>query len=167
MPVMPDDEPFEYLSTQAVADFLATNANPPLDGILYPSVQSLKGNLNVVLFHKAARVKSLDIPKGTEIEARLYEDNDDGVEIYPWVWERVPSEAVPPAVPPIQPEPESSLISEVLDSSEPEEYDYEGREPTLKLDISDLQVHEVKGIEFQTEPHSVHRHRAEKGKTAF
>ena len=60
-----------------------------------------------------------------------------------------------------------SLISEVLDSSEPEEYDYEGREPTLKLDISDLQVHEVKGIEFQTEPHSVHRHRAEKGKTAF
>ena len=29
MPVMPDDERFEYLATQAVADFLATNANPP------------------------------------------------------------------------------------------------------------------------------------------
>ena len=39
LPVMPNDEPFGYLATQAIADFLATEANPPLDGILYPSVQ--------------------------------------------------------------------------------------------------------------------------------
>jgi len=53
---MPDDEPFEYLATQAIADFLATEANPALDGIIYPSVRGSDGKLNVVLFHKAARV---------------------------------------------------------------------------------------------------------------
>jgi len=30
MPVMPDDEPFEYLATQAVADFLSSSTNPLL-----------------------------------------------------------------------------------------------------------------------------------------
>jgi hypothetical protein len=36
MPVMPDDEPFDYLATQAIADFLATDENLALDGLLYP-----------------------------------------------------------------------------------------------------------------------------------
>jgi hypothetical protein len=39
-PVLPDDEPLEYLPTQALADFLATEMNPPLDGIIYRSVQT-------------------------------------------------------------------------------------------------------------------------------
>jgi RES domain-containing protein len=34
-PVMPDDEPFEYLVTQAIADYLASEQN--LDGVIYPS----------------------------------------------------------------------------------------------------------------------------------
>jgi hypothetical protein len=38
-PVMPEDQPRDYLPTQAVADFLGTAANPPLDGMIYPSVQ--------------------------------------------------------------------------------------------------------------------------------
>jgi len=74
-PVMPDDQILDYLPTQAVADFLATEAAPPLDGIIYPSVQIgtdtpgtygiLSGRrgeyrCNVVLFQKSARVKSPD-----------------------------------------------------------------------------------------------------------
>jgi hypothetical protein len=74
-PVMPDDQALDYLTTQALADFLATEATPPLDGIIYPSVQigtdppSTYGILsgrrgayrcNVVLFQKAARVESSD-----------------------------------------------------------------------------------------------------------
>jgi hypothetical protein len=167
MPVMPDDQPYEYLATQAVADFLATNANPPLDGILYPAVQGGKGKLNVVLFHKSARVQSLDIPKDTEIVSQLYEQNDDGVEIYPWVWEQVPLTTALPEAVPIRLEPEGLLTSEPLDSPNPEDYDYEGRKPMLKLDIQDLQVHVVKGIEFDVESHSVHRHRTEARKSPF
>jgi RES domain len=78
-PVLPNDQPTEYLPTQAIADFLATAESPPLplDGIVYPSVQAgytgpfgrsnrlmfggyRKENFNVVLFHKAATVLRLD-----------------------------------------------------------------------------------------------------------
>jgi hypothetical protein len=74
-PVMPDDQVLDYIPTQAIADFFATEDSPPLDGIIYPSVQigtdasSIHGPLsgrfgayrcNVVLFQKAARVQSLD-----------------------------------------------------------------------------------------------------------
>lgn len=62
MPVMPDDEPFDYLATQAIADFLATETDPALDGLIYPSAQGSQGKLNVVLFHNAARVQELEIP---------------------------------------------------------------------------------------------------------
>ena len=55
-PVMPDEEALEYLPTQAVADFLATQQKPAIDGIVFPSVQAGGDDLNVVLFHKAARV---------------------------------------------------------------------------------------------------------------
>lgn len=38
-PVMPDDEPFDYLITQAVADYMSERDKPTLDGILYRSTQ--------------------------------------------------------------------------------------------------------------------------------
>jgi len=37
---MPNDEPFEYLATQVIADFLATRRDPELDGIIYRSAQA-------------------------------------------------------------------------------------------------------------------------------
>ena len=57
-PVMPDDEAFDYLITQAIADFLATQNEPRMDGIIFASAQSRKGR-NVVLFHSAALVAPL------------------------------------------------------------------------------------------------------------
>jgi hypothetical protein len=159
-PVMPDDEPFDYLATQAVADFLATNANPLLDGILYPSVQGSLGKQNVVLFHKAARVQPLDIPKGAEISASLYDSTEDGWEINYRVSEEVPFEkpsTIRGADDLIDMFPRSaeSLISYALE-------DHDERPPTLRLDASSLEVHQVSGIVFQTDAHSVHRHRFEK-----
>ena len=79
-PVMPDDEPFEYLATQAIADFLATESSSPIDGILFPSVQVKRNVLNIVLFHKSARVEAMDIPKGAEITARTGQFGEDGWE---------------------------------------------------------------------------------------
>lgn len=73
----------------------------------------------MVLFHKAARVQPLDIPKGTEISASLYDYTEDGPDINYW------------------------------------------------LDVSSLEVHQVSGITFQTESHSVHRHRFEKREPKF
>ncbi len=65
-PVMPNDEALAYVATQAVADFLATERNMKLDGLIFPAVQAAGGARNVVLFHKASRVKPLELPKGTE-----------------------------------------------------------------------------------------------------
>ena len=54
-PIMPDDQSSEYLVTQAIADFLATEAQTQLDGILYSSAQVSEDGLNAILFHKASR----------------------------------------------------------------------------------------------------------------
>jgi hypothetical protein len=89
---MPDDEAFQYLPTQAVADFLATQTEVQLDGIIFPSAQVAGQVMNVVLFHKAARVEMLDIPRGTEITARTGHHEEDG-----WETEYEVIEEVPPA----------------------------------------------------------------------
>lgn len=61
-PVMPDFTEDGYLITQAIADFLSTHPRLDLDGIYFRSVQSPRGKEesrahNVVLFHKASRVR--------------------------------------------------------------------------------------------------------------
>ena len=161
MPVMPDDEPFEYLATQAIADFLAADVNSALDGILYPSAQGNEGKPNVVLFHKAARVQSLDIPSGTEISASLYGHTEDGLEINYRV-----SEEVPPQTPPITVQDDDfTFFPEPINALDPEDHD--GRSPTLKLDTATLAVHHVRGVEFQTETHPVSRHRSQKRERNF
>jgi hypothetical protein len=61
-PVMPSDEPSDYLVTQAIADYLASEVK--LDGIVYPSVQVDGTNRNIVLFHHSTRVREMDLPPG-------------------------------------------------------------------------------------------------------
>jgi hypothetical protein len=85
-PIMPDDEVFEYLATQAIADFLATET--PVDGIIFPSVQAAGKAQNVVLFHKAARVEEINLPKGTDVSARLGQMYEEGWEVEYTVIER-------------------------------------------------------------------------------
>ncbi len=60
-PVFPDDEPMEYLTTQAVCDFLENQKNPSLDGIIYRSAQT-NDACNVVLFRSAAWVRHASNP---------------------------------------------------------------------------------------------------------
>ena len=158
LPVMPNDETFGYLATQAIADFLATEADPPLDGILYPSAQGSEAKLNVVLFHKASRVEALSIPEGTEISAQLtfFSEEED----YPnyEVWEEVPpvdSSSSDNA------ESDRFSIPAGLRAFSPEDT----RELTLRLDLSSLAVHHVTGVRIDTEPHKVSRHRSEKIKS--
>lgn len=62
-PVIPNDQATEYLPTQALADFLSTRDELGIDGIIFPSVQSHEGGLNVVLFSKSSSVKKLEIAK--------------------------------------------------------------------------------------------------------
>ncbi len=150
MPVMPDDEPFDYLVTQAIADYLAVDATPPLDGIIYRSVQGRKNGFNVVLFHKSALVEPIDLPSGTKVNAHLYESTEDGPEIDYTVWENVPPKPQDDGFP--------KLGHRIFPHWSP---DGDYREATLKLDLGSLSVHHVQAVSFKTEPYSVHRHRVE------
>ena len=76
-PVMPADQEFDYLATQAIADFLATENNPVLDGIVFESTQA-DGGRNVVLFHKASLVREMDLPDGAKLSATTEGVDEEG-----------------------------------------------------------------------------------------
>jgi hypothetical protein len=147
-PVMPDDEPFEYLVTQAIADFLAGGAAPAIDGIIYPSVQDGGPAQNVALFHKAARVELSDLPRGTTTTASLWCDTEDADPEF-FVRELLPG-------PQVQPE-ENKFDFAPWTSGE--EADADTREPSLLLDIASVTVELVTAANFSRTSIPVHRER--------
>lgn len=146
-PVQPDDEAFDYLATQAVADYLATEADTPVDGIIFPSVQADGGGLNVVLFYKAAGVERIVLPEGTKTSFREGYFTDEGWETEYTVHEEIP---LLPAKNTVR-EDDGGWPEETLES------DNEGYLPTLRVDPSCIYVHSIKTITFKTERHQVSR----------
>ena len=158
-PVMPDDEVFEYLPTQAIADYLATDSEIRLDGILFPSVQTADESLNVVLFYKAARLEVIDLPDRTEIEATTGQYYEEGWEREYRVSERVPAAAKEMATP----EQQTGAPNVALLLDHPgTPIDPDLRQPTLRIDVESIKVHVVRKVQFETTVHDVLRHRWEK-----
>ena len=157
-PVMPDDEAFEYLPTQVIADFLATENEPVLDGILFPSAQAAGEGLNVVLFRKASRVEAMEIPEGTEIEAKLGDWSEDGWEVSYSVREQVPPKE------PSKEKNEEGQWAGLLEfaSRAWHSHDEDIRDATLRVDLESVKVNVVRKVEFRCEEHRVWRHRGEK-----
>lgn len=155
-PVLPDDMPFDYLVTQAIADYLAGRNDPVIDGIIYPSVQSGRER-NVVLFHKSARVAELELPKGTEIRAYSAHSTEEGPEPDYRVWEEVPSEEKE------EERAERSFFDpELFLGSSFGSMEKDLREPVLRIDVDSLRVHEIGSVTFVTTEFPVNRHRTEK-----
>lgn len=154
-PVMPDDEAFDYLATQAIADFLATQNEPLLDGIVFPSAQARQGR-NVVLFHKAAKTAIMEFPKGTKIEAHTGFETEDG-----WEVDYRVSESVPPA-PPAAPEKAEEGWPNLLQHSELLLYQSDDfREDALRIDPTSIVVHQINWVAYTTTSNAVDRHRRE------
>jgi RES domain len=164
-PVMPDDEAFDYLPTQAVADFLATEKVPALDGIAFPSVQAAGDVLNVVLFHKAARVETIELPKGTKVTATMGQWTEEG-----WETEYYVFEEVPPPEPPTGMRIEDPILEyapTILLSAPGARLDPDPRQSTLRIDVDSIRMHFVRRVEYETIEHRVGRHRPEKGEPPF
>jgi hypothetical protein len=162
-PVMPDDEAFEYLPTQAIADFLATENTPVLDGIVFPSVQATVTGLNVVLFHKAARVETLEIPEKTEIRASTGRMGDEGWEVDYSVIEEIPRTEQPTKT-----ETDDQVFDPLAFARGAwRDHDADLREATLRIDPHSVKVHVVRGVAFQCETHEVRRHRWEQRAVKF
>lgn len=163
-PVMPDEEALSYLATQAVADFLATENDPALDGIIFRSVQ-VKDGRNVVLFHKAARIEELELPPGTTIDVHCFWDPDEEASSMDyWVSERVPLASKKP--PPTKGEPDPLFgdfpFGDFIHSDQATE-----RPATLRVDVHSVEVHEIDWVSFRSTKYKVSRHRTQKGKEKF
>ncbi len=163
-PVMPSDEEMEYLTTQAIADYLSTESVVPLDGILFPSVQVGEAALNAVLFHKAARCQTLDIPKGTELSATTYLMSEDGDEPDYSVTEKVP--------PPKSKEKNKTSVGFRPFDFDEIDYlyaynDFDRRQTTLTVKTETLTVHVVKAVSIATTDYPVQRNRIEKRESSF
>ncbi|MCD8739373.1 RES family NAD+ phosphorylase [Mucilaginibacter roseus] len=139
-PVMPDDEDFEYLNTQVIADYLASRTDVNYDGIIYPSVQVSGDKINVVLFHKAARVTPIHIPDGVRLQIDDTDYDEDGVYTSYQVVERIPKR--------------KKKLAESTDSMLEDK-----RLLSLAVDLNDISVHEIRSVQYEATVHSVTRSR--------
>jgi hypothetical protein len=139
-PVMPDDELVDYLQTQAIADYLASQTDITYDGIIYPSVQVADNKINVVLFHKAARVMDILLPPGTELEVTDEAYEEEGPYTSYDVTERIPAR-----------------IKKTIPVDD--EGVADSRELSLKVDLESIDVHQITAVQYDFESHRVHRSR--------
>jgi hypothetical protein len=151
---MPDDQEFDYLSTQAVADFLATENDPTLDGILFSSTQSEEGD-NIVLFHKASRVKNMDLPAGVELSANTMSCDSDGW--YPDYCVREDAPMLDGAETALAPKAWAMTFHHIRE-------DEDVRADTLDVIPSSVEVHHVKRVKVECDPHKVGRYRRQVSK---
>lgn len=159
--VMPDDEAFDYLATQAIADFLATENEPRFDGIIFRSAQSKEGS-NVVLFHKAARVEAMELPNGTEIDVHTGYGTEDG-----WETDYGVSEVVPKAEPPVPKDEMDGLTGLVPHFGLSYGADDDYRDTALRVDPASVEVHHVNSVKVYSTRFAVSRHRREKQDSKF
>lgn len=146
-PVMPGDEASEYLTTQAVADYLANVAD--LDGIIFPSVQTGGNSSNVVLFRHAACV--IEEPT-TEIGtfASLQMHDSDGVHPGYMVFKaQKPAESADNRDVAIKPEFPLLYGEPVVPPNEPD--------PALKIDLAKIRIHHVEAVRYEHSSHAVER----------
>lgn len=148
--VMPHEEASEYLPTQAVAEYLANEAH--LDGIIFPSVQTGQESSNVVLFHHAARVEEVELPRGAKVDVQLETGDSDGIHPDYRVWEKVPSSNE-------QGELQRPPSHWMLGLEYPLCQDSDYRVSTLRIDLENIFVHHVRAVTFDAPSHTVTRHR--------
>jgi RES domain len=147
-PVLPDDEAFDYLITQAIADFLGTQNEPRLDGIIFASAQTKTGR-NVVLFHEAALVEHMDLPQGTKINSSTLDLDEDGSSPDYLVWEEVPPQQ--------EPEKKDDLFAYPIwmHSSIPDDT----RVATLRVDPASVEIHHIESVQVRSTAFPVRRKR--------
>jgi len=144
-PVVPDDQDMEYLATQAIAEYLAIDYDPPLDGIAFSSVQAGEGMINIVLFHNSSRVEEISIVDGAEIEVDTGYDDEDGWYHDYSVKEWLPSDKKPG---------ETNKINK-LGSKSQNLHKKDDRSPALRVKREAIIVHHVQKIEVKTSSYPV------------
>jgi hypothetical protein len=150
-PVMPEEENFEYLPTQIVAEYLAEKIKPNIDGIIFSSSQTQNDERNIILFHNSCAVEPFIIPEGTTISVDYgwctEEDHDDSITVLEEYTKNTSNQ---------------NVYEPIFRAEYPEDYN-NNREPTLRLDVNkDISVRVIKRAVYESSKRYVSRHRFEK-----
>jgi hypothetical protein len=156
-PIMPRDEEFEYLPTQAVSECLASCVEPRLDGIIFHSAQTAREGRNIVLFHHAAGVEPYALPEGTKVDIDTgwasEDDYDDSI---------VVSEMAPAPKPAAKKSTAKGVVRFDALLRPPRDErggEWDINEPTLRLDVHNIEVYRINAIRYRKAKRSVSRHR--------
>ncbi|EPO5627089.1 RES family NAD+ phosphorylase [Klebsiella pneumoniae] len=148
-PVLPGEEDFSYIPTQVIAEYLADPARFDLDGILYPSVQlpgaGQEARYNVVLFHKASRVRYMTLPAEKDCMIRYVQQYDEDE------WE--PDICVTEVISSQDTRVPEADGDEIKDLSLPDDR----RMPSLEIDLDSVSVHVIRAARFEYSTDSVRR----------
>ena len=154
-PVMPEDEPTEYTATQVIAEYLAHKAQTKLDGILFRSAQTYPTGENIVLFNHSSSVEKFPVPASDDVEVGIHNAYDDEESRMVTIWE-----SIEPDDPAIAPPPE--------DQDQPDTgAGPSAPDPTLRLDVDGLIVHEIKAMKPDYESLQTKRYRHIKTEPLF
>lgn len=147
--VIPGRETLDYLPTQIVAEYLWSQADPAIDGVIFGSAQISETANNIVLFPHASNVE------GTANEARRilhglyrYATHDEDEEVAGPLEQHVVFEPVPPAP---EPRPRDTPPFGI------DEEWFSGVTPigtpaaALRLLVDQVRIVEVTGIHFNTD----------------
>ncbi len=141
-PVMPDDEPMEYLVTQVVAEYLGSHDDLKLDGLRYPSIQNPSNGDNVVLFYKSSRLAAIGLPPHTKIDVStgFIVEGRYASCYYIWLGEENETKHTSPRL-------IDHYDDQPLEYFDPSLADQ--REVSLSLDIQALKVFHIEGASFR------------------
>ena len=167
-PVMPRDEEFEYLPTQAVSEYLAARFDPRLDGIIFHSSQTDGEGRNLVLFNHACVIEPYELPEGSEIEFNMGWGSEDNYDDSITIWETVPGEESGKEDPNKEKPKEDHdpfgfgdfIVTEPpdIETGSDDEVSPSG-EPTLRLDVNNIDLQVIRSVKYETSSRMVSRHR--------
>jgi hypothetical protein len=142
-PIRPHEAELEYLTTQLVAEYLGIE----WDGIIFPSSQTTTASKNVVLFHKASKVRLIDNTQYNMINVRLFEDTDGLPSFSPCVTRSGFESKKLQVNNPVDKFRRKTLFF-LDDNSDP-------RKESLEITGENLTVEVIKGVDYKSESHAV------------
>ena len=167
---MPQDEVFEYLATQVVAEYLANKVEPRLDGIIFRSSQTGSKGSNVVLFNHACGVEPSALPKEAEVTVNMYFGDENAEdELNDYIADHItiletmppePTETVAPTKPigTVADAMRASLDATIWPDQESDD-GLPTDSPALRLNMDSLAVLYIKSLEYDTKDRKVFRSR--------
>ena len=151
-PVTPEDKQLDYVITQAIFDYLATQPSLITHGIMYSTGQTNINGYNIALFHRSSVVEQLDISNNKNAKTTIrfsdfhffyrhdYIDSyEDGVHYS--VYGNI--------------DKANSLPPPIMEYTTSGDYLRATRHPMLKVDETTMKVHHITNVSIASEEYPV------------